>query len=119
MKKKISNLSYPSICKIIRKGQVKVNKKKVKNSLILNTGDKVRIYKLIDQEKKQIEIKSSYSRVFKKKMVIFKNKEIIALNKPSGIAVQGGTKVKINIDLLLDSLKFGLDEKAKTCPQNR
>ena len=51
LKKKFSNLSYPSICKIIRKGQVKVNKKKVKNSLILNTGDKVRIYKLIDQEK--------------------------------------------------------------------
>ena len=37
LKKKFSNLSYPSICKIIRKGQVKVNKKKVKNSLILNT----------------------------------------------------------------------------------
>ena len=49
LKKKFSNLSYPSICKIIRKGQVKVNKKKVKNSLVLNTGDKVRIYKLIDQ----------------------------------------------------------------------
>ena len=47
-------------------------------------------------------------------MVIFKNKEIIALNKPSGIAVQGGTKVKINIDLLLDSLKFGFRRKAKT-----
>ena len=46
-------------------------------------------------------------------MVIFKNKEIIALNKPSGIAVQGGTKVKINIDLLLDSLKLGLEERPK------
>ena len=112
LKKKFSNLSYPSICKIIRKGQVKVNKKKVKNSLILNTGDKVRIYKLIDQEKKQIEIKPSFSE-FLKKMIIFKNKEIIALNKPSGIAVQGGTKVKINIDLLLDSLKLGLEERPK------
>ena len=45
-------------------------------------------------------------------MVIFKNKEIIALNKPS-VAVQGGTKVKINIDLLLDSLKLGLEERPK------
>ena len=47
-------------------------------------------------------------------MVIFKNKEIIALNKPSGgLAVQGGTKVKINVDLLLDSLKFDLEERPK------
>ena len=30
LKKKFSNLSYPSICKIIRKGQVKVNKKRSK-----------------------------------------------------------------------------------------
>ena len=30
LKKNFSNLSYPSICTIIRKGQIKVNKKKLK-----------------------------------------------------------------------------------------
>ena len=32
-------------------------------------------------------------------MGYFKNDEFIALNKPSGIAVQGGTNIKINIDM--------------------
>ena len=36
----------------------------------------------------------------------FKDNNVIALNKPSGVAVQGGSKVKINIDALLDSLKY-------------
>ena len=37
--KKFSNLSYPSICKIIRKGQLRVNKKRVKNTFVVTTGD--------------------------------------------------------------------------------
>ena len=52
LKKKFSNLSYPSICRIIRKGQIKVNKKKAKNSLILNLGDEIRLYTIIGQKKK-------------------------------------------------------------------
>ena len=35
LKKIKPNLSYPIICKIIRKGQIKVNKRKVKKILLL------------------------------------------------------------------------------------
>ncbi|MBD23336.1 MAG: hypothetical protein CL572_06740 [Alphaproteobacteria bacterium] len=112
LKKKFSNLSYPSICKIIRKGQVRVNKKRAKNSLLLNTGDKIKIYKIIRQEKKNIKIKSEFNQ-YLRKWIIFKNKELIVLNKPSGIAVQGGSNIKVNIDLSLDSLRFGSEERPK------
>jgi len=40
--------------------------------------------------------------------VLFKNDEIIALNKPYGICVQGGTNQQVHIDYLLDALT-GLD----------
>ena len=35
------------------------------------------------------------------------------MNKPSGIAVQGGTNIKLNVDMLLDSLKYELKDRPK------
>ena len=36
-------------------------------------------------------------------MIVYQDDEILILNKPSGIAVQGGTKIKKSIDTLLRS----------------
>lgn len=46
-------------------------------------------------------------------MVIYKDNNILVLNKPSGIAVQGGTNTGFHIDGLLDALKFEQEEKPK------
>ena len=115
LKKIKPNLSYPIICKIIRKGLIKVNKRKVKNSFVVHAGDRVNLYILINNEKEKnlnIGLKLKLSEEIKK-WIIFKNDEFIALNKPSGIAVQGGTNIKLNIDMLLDSLKYELEERPK------
>ena len=115
LKKIKPNLSYPIICKIIRKGQIKVNKRKVKNSFVVHTGDRVNLFIFINHEKEKnlnIGLKLKFAEEIKK-WVIFKNDEFIALNKPSGIAVQGGTNIKLNIDMLLDSLKYELKERPK------
>ena len=50
---------------------------------------------------------------FIKKLVVYKDKFKIILNKPAGLAVQGGTNIKLNVDIMLDSLKFNLDERPK------
>jgi len=113
IKKKFSNLSYPSICKIIRKGQLRVNKKRVKNTFVVTTGDRVRIYKTIDQKKKKnLKINSKFANIIKD-WVFFKDHELIALNKPSGIPVQGGSNVKLNIDLLLDYLRYESESRPR------
>ncbi len=115
IKKKNPHLSYPIICKIIRKGQVKVNKRKVKNNSVIHTGDRVKLFIKINQEKVKnlnTELKLKFSEEIKK-WVIFKNQQFIALNKPSGIPVQGGTNVKLNVDSLLDCLKYELQETPK------
>ena len=44
LKKKLTFLSYPIICKIIRKGQLKVNGKKINNSYFLKNGDSIKLY---------------------------------------------------------------------------
>ncbi|MBC10564.1 MAG: hypothetical protein CMP32_01445 [Rickettsiales bacterium] len=114
IKKELKILSYPFICKIIRKGAIKVNNKRVSNTFSLALGDKIKLSKNIKIEKNNISI-NSYKKFepLIKSWIIFKNKNLIVLNKPSGIAVQGGTKIKVNIDILLDYLMFETQEKPK------
>ncbi len=44
-------------------------------------------------------------------LVIYKDEWLIALNKPAGLAVQGGSKVGQHVDRLLDGLKFEKEER--------
>eukprot|EP01135_Chromosphaera_perkinsii_P004930 Nk52_evm35s304 gene=Nk52_evmTU35s304 len=45
--------------------------------------------------------------------IIFRDDRLIAVNKPAGLAVQGGSKVKVHIDGMLEHLKFNLKEKPR------
>lgn len=115
LKKKISFLPYPSICKFIRKGIVRVNGKRIKNSFIIKTGDMIKFSRLIEENNISDEKKNLKNKFYKfiHSLVLYKNKYSILLNKPSGLAVQGGTNIKLNVDMMLDSLKFGLSERPK------
>jgi 23S rRNA pseudouridine955/2504/2580 synthase len=46
-------------------------------------------------------------------MVIHRDDAAIVLNKPAGLATQGGTKIENHVDGLLDALTFGLDNRPK------
>ena len=48
---------------------------------------------------------SSRNKIFFDNLVIFKDKNYYIINKPPGLAVQGGTKVKINLDKILENLE--------------
>ncbi len=116
LKKKISFIPYPTLCKFIRKGIVRVNGKRIKNSSILNTGDIIKFSRFItnndDHSKNIIHYNNKFFE-FIRSLVLFKDKHLIVLNKPSGLAVQGGSKIKLNVDLLLDSLKYDLEFKPR------
>jgi len=115
LKKNISFASYPTLCKLLRKGIIRVNGRRVKNNTVLKSGDKINFTRTIQQEA-SYDKKQKYNKKFEefiKQLVIHKDKFKILLNKPSGLAVQGGTNVKLNIDIMLDSLKFNLEERPK------
>ena len=115
LKKNISFVTYPTLCKLLRKGIVRVNGRRVKNNTVLRVGDKINFTRII-QEESSLDRKDKYNikfAEFLKKLVVYKDKFKIILNKPAGLAVQGGTNIKLNIDLMLDSLKFNLDERPK------
>ena len=106
-KKQFTNLTYPYICKLIRKGIIRVNGKRTRNHIVLNSGDLIKLSRKLDlvQEPKN-SIKYEKFGFIVRSWILHKDENIIVINKPAGIAVQGGTKIKFNVDAVLDSLKF-------------
>lgn len=110
---------YPSLTlgrlqKLLRTKQIKVDGKKAEANTRLCAGQELRLPPL-DNEKavKNPAVVSKSDTDFIKSMVIFKDDNIIVLNKPSGLAVQGGTNTDRHIDGMLDALKFENSEKPK------
>ncbi len=97
--------------KLCRKKQVKVDGKKVEAKTKLESGQEVRfsLSNMSYEERpkvNKVKALSDKDIEFIQDLVIFKDKNIIAINKPSGIAVQGGTNTNRHIDGMLDGLKF-------------
>jgi len=111
-KANVIDLPQSLIQKILRLNKVKINRKKVKSSYRVQSGDIVEIYdiskfKITDRPKlikykpsrKEIDIYDDY--------IIENNDNFVVINKPRGIAVQAGTKSFRNIiDVLKESRYF-------------
>ena len=96
--------------KSIRKGKIKLNKKKTNSSYKLKIGDEVSFYNFNYEFKKIKTIKyipSKKNLDENEKSLIEDNDEFIVINKKAGVSVQGGTKSKNNlIDIFSNSNLF-------------
>ena len=106
------NLPQSLIEKILRKNKVKVNRKKTKTSSRLQLGDIIEVYDL-SKFKEETKSRIIKYKPTKKEMgeyddfILEDNKNFMVINKPSGIAVQSGTKSFRNIiDILKDTKYF-------------
>lgn len=108
------NLPLSRLQKLLRTKQVKVDGKKAEVSLKLQAGWEVRIPPLDDKtQEKEKDFVSDKNKELIQSLVIYKDDNIIALNKPSGMAVQGGTNTFHHIDAMLPALKYEKEEAPK------
>jgi len=111
-KRIVCNVPQSLIEKNIRKGNIRVNFKKVKSSYKLQNSDEIIIKNFNFINKKTPYIKKAYLPTKSdiksaSKFFIENNENFVVINKPSGIAVQSGTKSKKNIlDILSKSNEF-------------
>ena len=98
--------------KLLRTKQIKVDGLRAEAGLKLSSGQEIRVPPLEKEalEGKENNVVSERDAAFIRSAVIYKDKNIIVLNKPSGIAVQGGTNTVRHIDGMLDALRFDYDE---------
>ena len=111
IKNNIGKLPQSLIEKALRKGNIKLNSKKVKSSTKLKLNDELSFYKFNykpnnKKDKKKFE---PSNKVLKEneELIIDNNQDFLVINKDAGIAVQGGTKSKKNlIDIFSKSQLF-------------
>jgi len=104
------HLNHIQIQKLTRSGQVRVNGARAKPETRLPAGAEIRVPPLPDAppDGRPAEGLSSRDAAFARSLVLYEDEEVLALNKPSGLAVQGGTKTLRHIDRLLSAWGEGM-----------
>ncbi len=110
--KRRAQVTQGEIEKLLRTGQIRVDGGRAKASDRLETGQSVRLPPALARaEAPQPSAKaagiSQRDAEFIRGLVIHEDSEMIALNKPAGLAVQGGTRQGRHVDGLLDALASG------------
>lgn len=100
--------------RLIRGKNIRVNGAKTSTDMRLKAGDILRVPPLDVSQKNNLPRRLSKADIdFMRSLVIYKDADVIVLNKPAGIAVQGGSGQVRHIDGLLDALRFEKDEKPR------
>ena len=111
------------IYRIIRGGEVRLNKKRCKASSRLQAGDLIRIPPIRTSETKEVFVGDALSKRLKD-CIIFEDASLIVLNKPAGIAVHGGSGLSLGViealrktrpDLPYLELVHRLDKETSGC----
>ena len=108
------HISQGQLQKYLRKGEVRVDGGRSKTSSRLIAGQEVRIPPLPiePKDKKPRPRRLTQKDVeYIQSLVIYRDKHFIAINKPPGLSVQGGTNQERHVDGLLEGLKFEQEER--------
>jgi len=107
-KRLFPHIPHGRVEKLLRTGQIRIDGKRAKGNVRLTAGAQIRIPPLPDPtEKKTAAQLSNTDQVFIRNLVIYEDDALIAINKPAGLAVQGGSKTTRHIDGMLPALGTG------------
>jgi 23S rRNA pseudouridine955/2504/2580 synthase len=101
-------LSFSHIQRIIRKGELRVNGKRAQPKQRLESGQAVRIPPLrLDQSatRKVGTAADIKIREFLDSITLYQDSDVLVLDKPMGLAVQGGSGTTRHLDGMLDALR--------------
>ncbi|MGJ8545793.1 MAG: RluA family pseudouridine synthase [Sulfitobacter sp.] len=116
-KRRFPQISQGRLEKLCRKGEVRVDGGRVKASSRVEVGQQVRVPPLPDEQAPPPPPRTRISDADAKMIrncVIYRDDQVIALNKPAGLAVQGGSgQADRHVDALSEALKFDLEEKPR------
>ncbi|MGL4322634.1 MAG: RluA family pseudouridine synthase [Beijerinckiaceae bacterium] len=105
LESKFRGLSFAHIQRIVRKGELRVDGKRADSKDRLEAGQKVRIppMKLEAPKRPSDEIRDKVLAELKA-MTLWEDDDVLVLNKPYGLAVQGGSGTVKHIDGMLEAL---------------
>ncbi len=94
--RQLKGVPHSMIYRLLRTGQVRVNKGRKKPHYKLNVGDVVRIPPVTLSEGAPSQASHSVRKLLSNS-ILFEDKSLIILNKPAGIAVHGGSGINYGV----------------------
>ena len=105
LKTQLKGVPKSLIYRILRKGEVRVNKKRIKPEYKLIAGDEVRVPPVRVAEPNELPSAKLSSIQALEAMILFEDDALIVLNKPAGMAVHGGSGLSFGVIEALRSLR--------------
>jgi 23S rRNA pseudouridine955/2504/2580 synthase len=101
--------------RMCRKGEIRVEGGRVKPATRLAPGQIVRLPPLPEEEAPAPTPRplAQADTDMMRAAVIYRDDDVLAINKPPGLAVQGGSGTTRHVDGLAEALRFGADEKPR------
>jgi 23S rRNA pseudouridine955/2504/2580 synthase len=109
-------LSFSHIQRIVRKGELRVNGKRADSKDRIEEGQSIRIPPLkLDTPKVVGHLSEAENKTLQalKDMILFEDADVMVLNKPAGLAVQGGSGVTRNVDDMLEVMRDAKGQKPR------
>ncbi len=107
-KRLFPHIPHGRVEKLLRTGQIRVDGKRAKGKVRIAAGQSIRIPPLPEPSEIKVERGiSETDKAFIRSLVFYEDADVFALNKPVGLAVQGGTKTTRHIDGMLGGLADG------------
>lgn len=117
-KRHYPGLTHGNLEKLLRTGQVRLDGKRAKSNQRIEAGQIIRVPPISDDsvrsKRSSSPLEMSKNRLKELRgWVLHRDDDVIVLNKPAGLAVQGGTKTRHHLDAMLDGLRFGSDHRPR------
>lgn len=109
-------LSFSHIQRIVRKGELRVNGKRADSKDRIEEGQSIRIPPLqLDTPKVAGHLSEAETKTLQalKDMILFEDADVMVLNKPAGLAVQGGSGTTRHIDQMLEVMRDAKGQKPR------
>jgi 23S rRNA pseudouridine955/2504/2580 synthase len=117
-KRRFPELGHGRLEKLLRTGQVRVEGRRVRSNTRLEPGQQVRVPPLGETgaappgKRPPAAIPEHEARTLRA-AVLYRDDDVLAINKPAGLAVQGGTGLDRHLDAMLDALQFDEAERPR------
>jgi 23S rRNA pseudouridine955/2504/2580 synthase len=117
-RRRFPELGHGRLEKLLRTGQVRVDGRRAKSGLRLDAGQTIRVPPLGLGEGRAAGGKAPpridpHEAAELRERVLYKDDWLIALDKPAGLAVQGGSGLSRHLDALSEALRFDAAEKPR------
>lgn len=112
-------LGHGHLEKLLRTGQIRVDGKRAKASSRLAPGQEIRVPPLgaagAEGGPSRVTAKpvSEGDAAALRAAVLYRDDDMIAINKPAGLSVQGGKGIDRHVDGMLDALRFDAEERPR------